>query len=157
MKDSMYFYDAAPGRILIVENGSALIKLCFADTKKAGSPDAKLKDTPLLKEAAAQLDEYFAGRRRRFELPLLLEGTPFQLKVWEALQDIPYGQTRSYGQIAHAIGNMRASRAVGMANSKTPLHHHPRHRVIGADGRLVGYGGGLERKSYLLNLEKLNS
>ncbi len=152
---SMLFYDSPPGRILIVENGSAITGLCFADTDKADSPKAVLKETTLLKKTAVQLGEYFAGKRKSFDLPLLLEGTPFQLQVWKALQDIPYGQTRSYRQIAGAIGNEKACRAVGMANSKNPISIIvPCHRVIGAGGKLVGYGGGLERKAYLLNLEK---
>ena len=104
---------------------------------------------------AAQLEQYFAGRRKTFELPLAPEGTAFQLKVWQALQEIPYGETRSYGQIARAVGNEKAARAVGMANNQNPISIIiPCHRVIGADGKLVGYGGGLERKACLLELER---
>ncbi len=102
----------------------------------------------------AQLDEYFAGTRRDFDLALDLEGTPFQQSVWQALRDIPYGETRSYGEIASAIGKPRAARAVGMANHENPVSILvPCHRVIGHDGRLVGYGGGLEIKRALLDLE----
>ena len=101
-----------------------------------------------------QLKEYFAGSRREFDLRLDLEGTPFQQSVWQALLDIPYGETRSYGEIARAIGKPRAARAVGMANHENPVSIIvPCHRVIGHDGRLVGYGGGLDVKTALLKLE----
>lgn len=110
---------------------------------------------PLLQQAVRELDEYFRGERRVFTLPLAPQGTPFQHSVWEALQRIPYGTTCSYGEIAATIGNPRASRAVGMANNKNPLPILiPCHRVIGADGRLVGYGGGLDIKKKLLALEQ---
>ena len=109
---------------------------------------------PVLAETARQLDEYFAGQRREFDLPLGAVGTPFQQKVWAALRAIPYGQTRSYGQIASAVGDPRASRAVGMANNRNPIMIIvPCHRVIGADGRMVGYAGGVWIKEALLRLE----
>ena len=112
-------------------------------------------ETPLLLEAERQLAEYFAGARRGFDLPLAPEGTPFQKAVWRALLEIPYGETRSYGEIAAAIGNARACRAVGMANHRNPIPVLiPCHRVIGADGSLTGFGGGLDRKALLLTLEK---
>ena len=150
---NMFFYDSPLGSILIKENGSAITHLYFSD--EVISPDAVCRESDLLKKAAVQLSEYFAGERRQFDLPLALNGTTFQLRVWKALQDIPYGQTRSYGQIAQATGNQKASRAVGMANSKNPVSIIvPCHRVIGANGKLVGYGGGLKRKAYLLELEK---
>jgi methylated-DNA-[protein]-cysteine S-methyltransferase len=106
-------------------------------------------------DARVQLAEYFAGRRRRFDLPLAMTGTPFQRRVWRALRDIPYGQTTSYGELARRIGRSpAASRAVGMANGRNPLAVVvPCHRVIGADGTLTGFGGGLERKRLLLELE----
>lgn len=116
-----------------------------------------------LREAAAQLAEYFAGKRRRFEVPLDLRGTPFQRKVWRALADIPYGEIRSYKQIAAAVDSPKAVRAVGGANNRNPVPFIiPCHRVIGTDGALVGYGGGLHIKRFLLQLEgwepkKLNS
>ncbi len=101
-----------------------------------------------------QLNEYFAGVRRDFDLRLDLEGTPFQQSVWQALLGIPYGETRSYGEIARAIGKPAAARAVGMANHNNPVSIIvPCHRVIGHDGRLVGYGGGLDVKTALLKLE----
>lgn len=152
-KRSVFFYDAPPGRIMIAENGAALTHLYFS--REPGLNGAVSQETALLKEAAGQLEQYFAGERKTFDLPLAPEGTAFQLKVWRALQEIPYGRTRSYGEIAQAVGNKKAARAVGAANNKNPISIIiPCHRVIGADGKLVGYGGGLERKAYLLALEK---
>ncbi len=117
--------------------------------------DARNDDTPpLLQEAARQLAAYFAGRLRRFELPLRPAGTPFEQRVWAALREIPYGQVRSYGAIAARIGSPKAARAVGRANHGNPLPIViPCHRVIGASGALTGYGGGLPIKEYLLRLE----
>ncbi len=101
-----------------------------------------------------ELQEYFIGKRKEFTFKYVFHGTDFQKKVWKALCDIPYGQTRSYKQIAMAIGNEKACRAVGMANNKNPISIVvPCHRVIGSGGKLVGYGGGLDIKEYLLNLE----
>jgi methylated-DNA-[protein]-cysteine S-methyltransferase len=106
-------------------------------------------------EAVAQLEKYFAGDLRQFDLDLDLVGTPFQRRIWEALTTIPYGETRSYGEIARHIGAPNASRAVGMANGHNPISIIvPCHRVIGANGNLTGYGGGLERKRTLLGMEK---
>ena len=103
----------------------------------------------------SELREYFDGKRREFDLPLAPEGTDFQKRVWEELCKIPYGETRSYGEIAAALGNTRAARAVGLANNKNPIPIIvPCHRVIGADGALVGYAGGVEAKDFLLKLEK---
>ena len=105
--------------------------------------------------AAEQLEAYFAGKRTTFSLPLRPAGTAFQLAVWQALTEIPYGETRSYGEIAAAVGNPKAARAVGMANNRNPISILiPCHRVIGSTGALVGYGGGLEKKLFLLELEK---
>lgn len=113
-----------------------------------------IKESSLIKNAYRQLVEYFNKQRKTFDLPLAPEGTEFQMKVWKALSDIPYGKTRSYKEIAIAIGNPKAVRAVGMANNKNPIPIIiPCHRVIGSDGKLVGYGGGLEIKEYLLKLE----
>jgi methylated-DNA-[protein]-cysteine S-methyltransferase len=112
-------------------------------------------ETPLLKKAAQELQEYFIGKRKRFDLPLSPQGTDFQQKVWKALQDIPYGAVCSYKDIARAIGNEKACRAVGGANNKNPISIIiPCHRVIGANGSLVGYGGGIEIKKQLLALEQ---
>lgn len=112
-------------------------------------------DTPLLRQAVRELEEYFAGQRRSFTLPLAPAGTPFQCAVWEALRQIPYGQTRSYKQIAQQIGRPAACRAVGMANNRNPIPILiPCHRVVGADGSLTGYAGGLTVKSRLLAIER---
>lgn len=106
-------------------------------------------------DVVAQLGEYFAGARTRFDLPLAPAGTPFQRDVWTALLEIPYGQTRSYGELARRVGRPNASRAVGAANGRNPIAVIvPCHRVIGADGSLTGFGGGLDRKRLLLDLER---
>ena len=114
-------------------------------------------ETPLLEEAWAQLERYFTGELRQFSLPLAPAGTPFQQAVWRALEEIPYGETRSYGEIAGQVGRPKASRAVGAANHRNPIPIViPCHRVIGAGGTLTGYGGGLDRKRLLLDLERQN-
>ena len=106
------------------------------------------------REVARELDAYFAGKLRQFSVPLDLRGTDFQRRVWELLRDIPYGETRSYGQVACTLACPTASRAVGRANGSNPISIVvPCHRVIGADGKLIGYGGGLDRKQALLDLE----
>lgn len=113
---------------------------------------------PLLAAATAQFREYFAGQRRRFDLPLDPQGTDFQRKVWKALEAIPYGETRNYREVAEAVGTPRAVRAVGAANGRNPLPIVvPCHRVIGADGKLVGYAGGLPVKRILLDLESADA
>lgn len=152
-KRSVFFYDSPLGRILVAEENQAITELYFSG--EAGSPGSVYHETPLLKEAALQLKEYFSGERKVFDLLLAPTGTAFQQKVWQALQGIPYGQTRSYAQIARIAGNEKAARAVGMANNKNPISIIiPCHRVIGSDGKLVGYGGGLDKKAYLLKLER---
>lgn len=109
----------------------------------------------LLDEAAKQLNEYFKGQRKIFDLPLNPQGTGFQKQVWQALCKVPYGETRSYKDIAEMINNPKACRAVGMANNKNPIAIVvPCHRIVGANGKLIGYANGLEIKKYLLNLEK---
>ncbi|MBU3160256.1 methylated-DNA--[protein]-cysteine S-methyltransferase [Clostridium frigoris] len=116
-----------------------------------------INETVLLKGANRQLQEYFSGKRKVFDLPLAPSGTEFQQKVWHALREIPYGKTNSYKDIAKNIGNIKAARAVGMANNKNPiLIFIPCHRVIGSNGKLVGYAGGLDVKEKLLNIEKEN-
>ncbi len=131
------------------ENGAVTaLKTVKADVQSDGAPDA------LAETVFSQLDEYFAGTRTAFDFPCAPQGTPFQRKVWAALREIPYGETRSYKQIAEAIGKPKACRAVGMANNCNPIIIViPCHRVIGADGSLTGYGGGLEMKRALLDLE----
>ncbi|MFE7170523.1 methylated-DNA--[protein]-cysteine S-methyltransferase [Streptomyces sp. NPDC057616] len=112
------------------------------------------RDDSLFAEAEQQLKAYFAGELTEFTLQLRLDGTPFQRTVWDELRRIPYGETRSYGQLADALGKPAASRAVGLANGKNPIGIIvPCHRVVGADGSLTGYGGGLERKQRLLDFE----
>lgn len=146
------FYQTPLGQVRITEKSGAIAELVFA---KGWPEKAVQQETPLLQKAVKQLEEYFAGIRTEFDLPLSAAGTEFQKTVWEALRRIPYGQTRSYKQVADAIGQPDSSRAVGMANSKNPiLILVPCHRVVGANGKLVGYAGGLEVKEKLLKLEK---
>lgn len=149
------------GPLTIASSDEALVRIDFGRTDPAAptDPEAYAATAPraaaLLRRAARELEEYFAGRRRSFTLPLAPADTPFQQRVREALGTIPYGETRTYAQIAAAIGNPRAVRAVGGANHRNPLPVViPCHRVIGADGTLTGYAGGLERKSLLLGLER---
>ncbi|EEY99911.1 methylated-DNA--protein-cysteine methyltransferase [Vibrio sp. RC586] len=113
------------------------------------------ENCPILNNAIQQLDEYFSGLRSQFELPITAKGTAFQQSVWHALCKIPYGEIWSYQQLAEAIGNPKAVRAVGLANGKNPISIIvPCHRVVGKNGKLTGYAGGLERKAFLLNLEQ---
>lgn len=150
-----YLYDTKIGKISITEDMDELTGLSFFADIPEGS---KIKETSLLAEAIRQLTEYLNGKRTVFDLPLNPKGTPFQRKVWQVLTTIPYGETFSYKQVAEAIGNAKACRAVGMANNKNPLPVFiPCHRVIGSNGKLVGYGGCLDRKIFLLELEKNNS
>ena len=151
---NFFYYDFPLGSIGIAESDGKLTRLFFYGEKFAEKDHTK-KETPILAEAAKQLREYFSGKRTKFDLPLALGGTEFQRRVWKALQDIPYGETRSYKEIAAMAGNEKACRAVGMANNRNPIAIViPCHRVIGASGDLVGYGGGLDKKVFLLDLEK---
>lgn len=144
------YYDYPIGRVAI-----ACDEYGITDVTTGGVADAEESETPLIKTAAKQLEEYFYGVRREFDLPLSLCGTEFQKKVWSALLNIPYGAVCSYGDIAKEIGNPKACRAVGGANNKNRIIIIiPCHRVIGADGSLVGYGGGLDVKEKLLTLER---
>ena len=145
------FYDSPIGPMTLVQEGEALARLDF------DVPSQPEEVTPLLLEACRQLREYFAGERKAFALPLAPAGTEFQKKVWAALRDIPWGETRSYGDIARAIGKPTACRAVGMANGRNPLPIFiPCHRVIGTNGSITGYSGGLEKKRFLLRLEGIS-
>ncbi|MCL1808353.1 MAG: methylated-DNA--[protein]-cysteine S-methyltransferase [Clostridiales bacterium] len=149
----MYYYDSPIGKIGIAEEDGAVTDLFFRDEAKPQG--TQLEETDLLKEAGRQLEEYFGKKRKAFDLPLKLEGTEFQKRDWQELLKIPYGETRSYGEIAKALGIPKGARAVGLANNRNPVSIIvPCHRVIGADGKLVGYGGGLPIKEFLLNLEK---
>ena len=143
-------YHAPVGELVITYQDGAVI------ARKRADATALPEDAPnaLTEAVCQQLDEYFAGTRTAFDFPLRLQGTPFQEKVWAALRDIPYGETRSYQQIAQAIGQPKACRAVGMANHRNPIYIVvPCHRVVGANGALTGYGGGLDMKKALLELE----
>ena len=136
--------------LYLVATETHLINIQFTQPQKA-----LLQTTELLSMATIQLDEYIQGKRTTFSLPFKLTGTPFQLAVWKELQNIPYGQTTSYKEIAQKINKPKACRAVGMANNKNPLPIIiPCHRVIGSNGKLIGYAGGLNLKNYLLELEK---
>jgi len=142
------------GPLLLVRNPAGLAVVEFADLHDGPARAADrgwCEDPPRLAREVAQLDEYFAGRRQTFELDLAPDGTPFQREVWAALLAIPYGATRSYGELARSIGRPHAARAVGAANGRNPLAIIvPCHRVIGTNGTLTGYGGGMARKRWLL-------
>lgn len=141
------------GRLTLASNGDALTGLHMAPFEPAAG---WRRDPAPFAEAIAQLESYFTGDRRTFDLPLAPVGTPFQLSVWKALRTIPYGQVRSYGDIARRIRNPKAVRAVGRANGSNPIAIVvPCHRVIGANGTLTGFGGGIDRKVRLLALEGL--
>lgn len=152
---NVFFYNTPLGRIGIAESDNAITDVYFDE--EINGKDIEIKETPILKEAGRQLTEYFEGTRKNFDLPLAPLGTEFQQNAWKALQEIPYGETRSYGDMAKNIGNPKACRAIGMANNRNPIAIIiPCHRVIGANGKLIGYGGGLHIKAYLLKLEKEN-
>ena len=154
-----YGYAPTPlGPVLIVTAAGALVGLHFANHARTPSiRDQKAGSDEPMVMVRDQLREYFEGNRPRFELPVRLVGTPFQVTVWSALLDIPYGQTSTYSTIAARIGRPRAARAVGAANGQNPISIVvPCHRLIGADGSLTGYGWGLERKQRLLELEGAN-
>ncbi len=150
--------DTTIGPMTVVAENEAITGVYMDDARhlppddRFGHPDAG--DSLVLREAARQLREYFAGERTSFDLPLAAEGTPFQRKVWDALRAIPYGETTSYGALAAKLGRPDACRAVGLANGRNPISIVvPCHRVVGASGALTGYGGGIERKRFLLELE----
>ena len=150
--------DTPVGPLTLVATDDALVAVWMQDqrhhpgTAAHGAPAPA--DHPLLRRAAGQLEEYFAGERTEFDVPLAPEGTPFQQRVWAELVRIPFAETRSYGQIARQLGSSGGSRAVGLANGRNPIGIIvPCHRVVGAAGSLTGYGGGLERKRLLLDLE----
>lgn len=144
------------GPIRLVSDGQGLTGL-FLDAHKYGPAqfaDQERGSDPVLTLAAAQMAEYFAGDRREFDLPLAPRGTEFQQRVWRALREIPFGETLSYGDLARRLGDPLKVRAVGSANGRNPISIIvPCHRVVGADGSLVGYGGGLPRKRWLLDHE----
>ena len=143
------------GGLLLTGNAEGLSGLHFQDGAHPLVPDPLWIERPSsFQDVIRQLEAYFAGRLKKFQVKIFLEGTPFQLAVWDALQKIPYGQTTSYGDIAKKVGNPMASRAVGMANGKNPVSIIvPCHRVIGRGGDLIGFGGGLKIKKALLDIE----
>lgn len=152
----LYSYLESPiGSVLLAGATDALQFVGFPNGPKAmqAQPEWREDAAPFV-EAKRQLTEYFAGSRREFDLPLAPQGTPFQLSVWQALLTIPYGATCSYRDIAEQVGNVKAVRAVGGANGRNPLPIVvPCHRVIGSNGKLTGFGGGIETKEFLLSLE----
>lgn len=144
------------GRLLLAGSGCAIEHLHFSSGSRAATPAADwLEDPAPFRTAARQLGEYFSGQRKVFDLELRPAGTDFQRAVWKHLLEIPYGETISYGELAKRIGNPAASRAVGLANGANPIAIVvPCHRVIGAGGKLTGFGGGLDVKRRLLDLEQ---
>lgn len=150
MSEHTMVIDSPVGPLRLRADGDSVIGVTFVDSPRESS------DSPLLRETARQLDAYFAGDLRDFDLQLDPSGTEFQRRVWAALLDVPYGQTASYGEIATGLGlPLSASRAIGLANGSNPIAIVvPCHRIIGANGSLTGYGGGLENKRLLLQLEQ---
>lgn len=146
-----YFtYTTPVGKLTIASNGHSITHIVFGIASFSGENRA----SALTNKASTQLQQYFSGKRKSFDFPIEAQGTPFQKAVWASVAKIPYGETRSYKEIAASVGNERATRAVGMANNKNPLPIVvPCHRVIGANGKPVGYAGGLKIKQFLLDLE----
>lgn len=149
-------YDSPIGRITLVAHGDALSGLYFDDQRHRPRPaDFGETDGTHLDACAKQLAQYFDGRRTTFELPLAPSGSSFQAEVWRAVRDIPFGETVTYGELARRVGRPSAARAVGLAVGRNPICVVvPCHRVIGASGALTGYAGGVERKAFLLDLER---
>jgi methylated-DNA-[protein]-cysteine S-methyltransferase len=149
--------DSPIGRLTLTSDGTSLTGLYMANPAKPLPRTADWVMDPIvapLPDAVRQLREYFAGQRREFDLPLHMNGTEFQRRVWQQLTAIPFGETWSYGQLAKQLDNPSACRAVGLANGRNPIAIIvPCHRVIGADGSLTGFGGGIERKEWLLTHE----
>ena len=147
--------DSPIGELMLVGDGDTLHHLSMQGGRRPLRRDpAWTRDDRAFATVSQQLEEYFTGARRTFDVPLSLTGNPFEQRVWQALRGIPYGETTSYGEVARRIGSPDAPRAVGLANGRNPVAVIvPCHRVIGADGSLTGYGGGLERKRLLLDLE----
>jgi methylated-DNA-[protein]-cysteine S-methyltransferase len=150
----IYFYELSIGKVAISESEGKITNVYFStDNLKK---NVQIFETPLLREAARQLESYLSGELREFSLPLSPEGTDFMKKTWACLCEIPYGKTATYKEVAVKIGKPSAARAVGLANNRNPIPIFiPCHRVIGSDGSLTGYRGGLELKKKLLGLEKI--
>ena len=149
--EKIFFYDTPVGKLCIGEKDGFITRVTWTQLPK----EWVLEETELIRRCKQQLGEFFEGKRKEFDLPLNPAGTEFQKKVWNALREIPYGETRSYKDIAIAVGSPKGFRAVGMANNKNPIAIIiPCHRVVGTNGKLVGYAGGMEAKEWLLSLEK---
>lgn len=147
-------YECPVGPLILVSNGARLTRVCIRPFPKVHDDVVWDDDAEPFAETRRQLTEYFDGDRTQFDIPIEPEGTPFQLAIWKQLTRIPYGETVSYSEIGRRLGDLKMSRAVGLANGKNPLPIIiPCHRVIGADGSLTGYSGGLGLKRFLLNLE----
>lgn len=158
MQLSFMYMSTPVGQLKLVAHATALVAVLWQNENPKRVRLAELveqQDHQILCATQQQLAEYFAGTRQQFDLPLDFEGTEFQKQVWQALLQIPYGETRSYKQLAEQLGNPKAVRAVGAANGKNPISIiAPCHRVIGASGKLVGFAGGLDNKEILLKLEQ---
>ena len=152
--ETIFFYETPVGKICIGEENGVITRVTWGKIPQ----EYILEETELILECKNRLEEYFAGKRKTFDLPLAPEGTAFQKRVWDALREIPYGETRTYKDIAIAVDSPKGFRAVGMANNKNPIAIMvPCHRVIGTNGKLVGYAGGMEKKESLLHLEQNES
>lgn len=152
------FVNSPVGKLKLVASDKGMVAILWENDKPSRVRLGELVEDrthPVLTDAEGQLAEYFAGRRKTFSVPLDMRGTSFQVSVWKALLQIPFGETRSYGQLAKHLGNPQATRAVGAANGRNPLSIVvPCHRVIGSSGKLTGFAGGLETKAQLLSLEE---
>lgn len=153
-----HIYNSKIGNICIKADENNLLEVYFTEDNQVSEPDdSSSQPNEIIKETEKQLNEYFSGKRQVFGLPLNPKGTDFRKKVWEKLKTIPYGETRTYKDIAVMIGNPKASRAVGNANNKNPIGIIiPCHRVIGSNKKLIGYSGGIDKKEKLLKLESEN-
>jgi methylated-DNA-[protein]-cysteine S-methyltransferase len=156
MRVSYTYLESPIGKLLLAGDAHGLQQILFSTDGRPATPDPEwIEDDSALTDAIGQLKAYFAGELETFDLSLSPQGTPFQQKVWSELQKIPYGKTISYGELARRIGNPNAGRAVGLANGANPISIViPCHRVIGSNGKLTGYGGGLPIKEKLLALER---
>lgn len=149
----VYIYPSPIGKLGIAEEAGSITHIYFEG--ESAQHNLSSEETPLIKEAIRQLDLYFKGELRDFDLPLAPKGTPYQQAVWQQLCTVPYGSTATYKEIAQKVGKPKGFRSVGQANNRNPIPIIiPCHRIIGADGKLVGYGGGLDIKIKLLELEK---
>lgn len=150
---SVFYYDTGIGKIAVAENGKSVTHILFMTERIPKG--LMVQETPLIAETVRQIEEYAEGKRKTFDVPVEFNGTSFQMKAWKALQTIPYGEVRSYKQMAEQIGSPKAFRAVGLANNRNPISIIvPCHRVIGSDGSMIGYAGGMDVKRRLLEMER---